>query len=91
MTQASPVTLLGLRPGSVAAVAAIDWDRLTLPEARRLRELGLDEGVEIELLRAPGWLGGPLACRIGRMTIALRKHVALAIRVGPHATLAAAE
>ena len=72
-----------LRPGTVAGV---EWQQLAEPEARRLRELGLDEGVEIELLHKSGFLGGgPIACRIGRMTIALRRHVAAAIHVSPRA------
>lgn len=64
-------------------MAGVDWDRLAEPEARRLRELGLDEGVEVELLHRSGIFGGPLACRIGRMTVALRRHVAAAIHVTP--------
>ena len=64
-------------------VAAVDWAELTPPEARRLRELGLDEGVEVELIRPSGVLGGPAACRIGRMIVALRRHVARAIHVSP--------
>jgi ferrous iron transport protein A len=72
-----------MRPGTVAGV---EWQQLAEPEARRLRELGLDEGVEIELLHKSGFLGGgPVACRIGRMTIALRRHVAAAIHVSPRA------
>jgi ferrous iron transport protein A len=67
----------------MATVAGVDWQALTAPEARRLRELGLDEGVEVELLRPSGLLGGPVACRIGRMIVALRKHVAGAIHVAP--------
>nr|WP_317893957.1 FeoA family protein [uncultured Sphingomonas sp.] len=64
-----------------ARVAGVDWDALQPAEARRLREFGLDEGVEIELLHR-AWLGGgPVACRIGRMMVALRPHVAAAIRV----------
>jgi ferrous iron transport protein A len=62
-------------------VACVDWAALTQPEARRLRELGLDEGVKVELIRPSGILGGPVACRIGRMTVALRRHVARAIHV----------
>lgn len=82
----SPPILLAqldrLHPGTVAAV---DWHILTEPEARRLRELGLDEGVEVELLHRSGLLGrGPVACRIGRMTVALRRHVAAAIHVSPY-------
>jgi len=69
------------KPG---AVATVDWGRLSEPESRRLRELGLDEGVEVELLHKSGLLGGgPIACRIGRMTVALRRHVASAIQVSP--------
>ncbi len=80
----APLRLVQLprhRPGTVAA---IDWHALSEPEGRRLRELGLDEGVEVELLHKSGLLGGgPVACRIGRMTVALRRHVAQAIHVSP--------
>jgi ferrous iron transport protein A len=73
-----------LKPGTVAGV---DWHALSEPESRRLRELGLDEGVEVELLHRSGFLGkGPIACRIGRMTVALRRHVAAAIHVSPTAS-----
>jgi ferrous iron transport protein A len=66
-----------------ATVASVDWDMLSPTEARRLREFGLDEGVDVELLHRAMLRGGPLACRIGRMTVALRAHVASAIRVAP--------
>lgn len=62
-------------------VSAIDWHKLAPSETRRLREFGLDEGVEVELLQPSGWLGGPMSLRIGRMTVALRKHVGDAIHV----------
>jgi ferrous iron transport protein A len=68
-----------------ATVAAIDWDRLALPEARRLRELGFDEGVSVEVLHRARLGGGPIACRIGRMTVALRRRVAATIHVLPAA------
>lgn len=68
-----------------ATVASVDWDGMSPSEARRLREFGLDEGVDIELLHRAMLSGGPLACRIGRMTVALRAHVAGAIRVAPQA------
>ena len=64
-----------------ATVASVDWNSLDPSEARRLREFGLDEGVEVELVKPNGWLGGPAAVRIGRMTVALRRHVTEAIRV----------
>ncbi len=65
-------------PGTVASV---DWTSLAPSEARRLREFGLDEGVEVELVKRGGWFGGPAAVRIGRMTVALRRHVAEAIHI----------
>ena len=86
----APVRLAQLPPRHAGTVAGVDWDQLTLPEARRLRELGLDEGVEIELLHRSGIFGGPVACRIGRMTVALRRHVARAIHVAPQGPLSAA-
>jgi ferrous iron transport protein A len=62
-------------------VAAIRWAALAEPEAKRLRELGFDEGVAIEMLHRASIGGGPLACRVGRMTVALRRAVARAIDV----------
>ena len=81
----APMRLALLPRMTRGTVAAVDWAALTVPEARRLRELGLDEGVEVELLKGSGILGGPVACRIGRMTVALRRHVAGAIHVNPAA------
>jgi ferrous iron transport protein A len=66
-----------------AIVHLIDWARLGAPEARRLRELGFDEGVEVEVLHRATLGRGPVACRIGRMTVALRRAVAAAIHVAP--------
>jgi ferrous iron transport protein A len=66
-----------------ATVSAIEWDRLGPPEARRLRELGFDEGVGVEVLHRAGLRGGPIACRIGRMTVAIRRAVAATIHVAP--------
>ncbi|NIJ21221.1 ferrous iron transport protein A [Sphingomonas naasensis] len=79
-----PVRLAQLPRHKPGTVAAVDWNLLSEPEGRRLRELGLDEGVEVEMLHRAGLLGrGPVACRIGRMTVALRRHVAAAIHVSP--------
>lgn len=66
-----------------ATVTAIDWSALSAPEARRLRELGFDEGVGVEVLHRAALGRGPIACRIGRMTVALRRAVAGAIHVSP--------
>jgi ferrous iron transport protein A len=63
-------------------VSAIEWDRLELPQAKRLRELGFDEGVQVEVLHRSG---GPVACRIGRMTVAIRRAVAAVVHVSPAA------
>ncbi|HVI98105.1 MAG TPA: FeoA family protein [Sphingomonas sp.] len=76
-----PVTLEKLPRRQPATVAEIDWARLAVPEARRLRELGFDEGVAIEVLHRATLGSGPIACRIGRMTVALRRAVAGAIHV----------
>lgn len=65
-----------------ATVSAIEWDRLELPQAKRLRELGFDEGVQVEVLHRSG---GPVACRIGRMTVAIRRAVAAVVHVSPSA------
>ena len=79
----SPLSLSVLPRNAPATVAGVDWARLAPPEARRLRELGFDEGVGIEVLHRSAVGGGPIACRIGRMTVALRRSVAAAIRVTP--------
>jgi ferrous iron transport protein A len=79
-THLSLETLAQRQPATVAAIA---WDRLAAPEARRLRELGFDEGVGVEVLHRARIGGGPIACRIGRMTVALRRRVAGAIHVAP--------
>lgn len=81
----NPMRLASMPQKHAATVSSVEWSALSEPEARRLRELGLDEGVEVEVLHRSGFLGrGPLACRIGRMTIALRRHVAAAIHVNQH-------
>jgi ferrous iron transport protein A len=85
MNIAAPIPVpvsLGLLPRRASGtVSAIDWDLLTPGEAQRLREFGLDEGVEIELLQRAGVGGGPVAARIGRMTVTFRAHIARAIHV----------
>ncbi len=61
-------------------IASVDWARLAPREAKRLRELGFDDGVAIEALHR-GAMRGPLACRVGRMIVALRRTVAAAVTV----------
>jgi ferrous iron transport protein A len=67
--------------GTSAEIAGIDWSRLRDKEARRLRELGFDEGVGIEALHRGPIGADPIACRVGRMTVAIRRASAAAISV----------
>lgn len=74
--------------GQPAFIDNIEWNRLSPAEGQRLREFGIEEGATIEALHRGGFLGGgALACRIGRMTIAMRRDHAGAIhvRIGPAA------
>jgi ferrous iron transport protein A len=67
-----------------ARIIMIDWDRLDLAEGRRLRDLGLADGVELTALHRGGlFWRDPLAIAIGRMRIAIRARHAAAIRVAP--------
>ncbi|MCJ8157882.1 ferrous iron transport protein A [Sphingomonas sp. LaA6.9] len=65
-----------------ARIAEIDWNMLAPNEARRLRELGFGEGVAVEVRHHSGlFRTGPIACKVGRMTVALRRSHAAAILV----------
>lgn len=83
MAQASP-TLDGLETGREARITRVDWDALAEDEAKRLQALGIDAGAEIAVTHR-GIFGtrDPIAIRIGRMTVALRRSHALAIEVEP--------
>ncbi len=65
-------------------ITAVDWDMLSIGEARRLREFGFDAGTEVETLHR-GWFlfDDPIAVRVGRMTVAIRRAHAAAIQVEP--------
>jgi len=71
--------LLGF--GVPARVIAIGWDALGATEANRLRHFGFDEGAKVELLHQGPFGRDPLAIRIGRMTVAIRRRHALAVQV----------
>jgi ferrous iron transport protein A len=62
-------------------VTGVSWDSLTPSEAKRLRNLGLDEGVTVETLHGGPIGRDPLAIRIGRMTVAIRRAHARTISV----------
>ncbi len=64
-----------------ALIAAINWSMLPATDAKRLRELGFDEGVAIESLHRAPFGRDPIACRVGRMTVAIRRAHAAAITV----------
>jgi ferrous iron transport protein A len=71
-----------LTPGQPATIADINRDGCDATTWQRLHEMGFDEGVDVELLhRAP--FGGPVAIRVGNMTIALRPAEAALITVDP--------
>jgi ferrous iron transport protein A len=75
-----PVRLDQLPLRQVSTIESIDWARLADKEGKRLRELGFDIGVAIEALHH-GAMKGPIACRVGRMTVALRRAQAEAVSV----------
>lgn len=68
---------------STGRIQSIDWTMLREKDARRLRELGVDIGVSVEKLHRGPFGMDPIACRIGRMTVALRSVQASAIAVEP--------
>ncbi len=82
----SPTTLDKLPLKGGGAIIAINWEILSERDARRLRELGVDEGVPVEKLHKGPFGIDPIACRIGRMIVALRSAQAAAIIVGPRKT-----
>ncbi len=76
------MTLDGLENDRSALISAVDWSLMASDEAKRLRALGIDEGAEVTVTHR-GIFGtrDPLAVRLGRMTIALRRAHARAIHV----------
>jgi ferrous iron transport protein A len=78
--QKGGVNLDTLPIGASARVASIDWAAIPESEGHRLRSLGLDAGVMVEPLhKGILFWRDPIAVRVGRMTVALRRNVALAI------------
>jgi ferrous iron transport protein A len=88
MTAAVPssqfqLSLDQLQIGSRGRIAAVDWQALDEGEVCRLRNFGFDEGVTVEPLHLGPFGRDPLAVRVGRMTVAIRRNHARAIRVSP--------
>jgi ferrous iron transport protein A len=75
------VRLDQLELGTRARVLSIDWDALDEGEACRLRNFGFDEGVAIEPRHLGPFGRDPIAVRVGRMTVAIRRRHARAVRV----------
>jgi len=75
-------TLDRLSLRQTAEVVAIDWESISETEGRRLRALGIDAGVSVEKLHKGMFgLNDPIALKVGRMMIAVRKSHAQAISV----------
>ena len=81
--QPESVSLDQLQLGTRASIASIDWDALESAEAARLRHFGFDEGVVVQPLHLGPFGRDPLALRVGRMTVAIRRNHARAVRVVP--------
>jgi ferrous iron transport protein A len=72
-----------LMVGTQARVLSIDWAALDEGEACRLRHFGFDEGMTVEPLHLGPFGRDPIAIRVGRMTVAIRRKHARAVRVLP--------
>jgi ferrous iron transport protein A len=80
-----PTSLDDLKLGRRAQIASVDWAALDQSEARRLRHFGFDAGVSVEPLHLGPFGRDPLAVRVGRMTVAIRRVHARAVQVIPEA------
>ncbi len=81
--QPDAVSLDRLPMGTRARIASVDWAALDEGEAIRLRQFGFDEGVTVEPLHLGPFGRDPIAIRVGRMTVAIRRKHAGAIGVTP--------
>ncbi|MEO6359125.1 MAG: FeoA family protein [Sphingomicrobium sp.] len=77
------MTLDELPVGQCALIASIDWDSLDHGEACRLKHFGFDDGIAVEPLHLGPFGRDPLAVRVGRMIVAIRRTQARAVRVTP--------
>ena len=80
---AESLSLDQLKLGTRARIIAVAWDELGHAEACRLRHFGFDEGVAVEPLHLGPFGRDPVAIRVGRMTVAIRRKHASAVRVVP--------
>jgi ferrous iron transport protein A len=81
--QPDAISLDRLPVGTRARVTGIDWRSLEDSVACRLRHFGFDEGVTVEPLHLGPFGRDPIAIRVGRMTVAIRRRHAGAVQVQP--------
>jgi len=79
------ISLDRLPRGTRGRVAAIAWEQLDTAEANRLRHFGFDTGISIEALHSGPFGRDPIAIRVGRMNVAIRRRQAQAVLVQPEA------
>lgn len=79
----TPSTTLDLLPPRRRAeIVAVDWGVLAPEEAKRLRALGIEEGARVAVAHRGIFAGrDPIALEIGRMTVAIRRSHARAMKV----------
>lgn len=82
------MNIVDLKPGTRATVAAIQANPL---DEQRLREHGVDEGMEVELLHRAALGADPIAIRIGNCCVAMRRAMARHILVTLKSETAAAD
>jgi ferrous iron transport protein A len=81
VSQSGTLGLDQLKVGTKARVLSIDWNALEDSEQCRLRHFGFDEGSTVEPLHLGPFGRDPIAIRIGRMTVAIRRKHASAVQV----------
>jgi len=81
--QTDVIQLDRLAVGTKALVRSVDWAALGEGEACRLKHFGFDECVAVEPLHLGPFGRDPIAIRVGRMTVAIRRRHAEAIAVQP--------
>jgi ferrous iron transport protein A len=84
-----PLQMIGLdviARGQLARIVAVDWAAFVPEEAKRLQALGVEAGAMVSVAHRGIFAGrDPLALRIGRMVVAVRRVHARAISVMPEA------
>lgn len=77
----SLLVLANMKPGMQGHVVGFETPDVHADMADRLREMGFAEDLDIEVLHESPFGRDPIAVRVGRMTIALRRKEAHYIKV----------